>query len=81
MTQRNSKGKLVCPILDCFKQYVDETQLGKHLLKEHPKHIALKEKKTIKEMISSPYVRTNSPNEMDYSYALFAIKSPVVLKW
>ena len=81
MTRRNSKGKLVCPIPDCFKQYVDETQLGKHLLKDHPKDIALKEKKTIKGMISSPYVRTNSPNEMDYSYALSAIKSPVVLKW
>ena len=81
MTKRNSKGKLVCPIPDCFKQYVDETQLGKHLLKDHPKDIALKEKKTIKGMISSPYVRTNSPNEMDYSYALSAIKSPVVLKW
>ena len=51
------------------------------MLKDHPKDIALKEKKTIKGMISSPYVRTNSPNEMDYSYALSAIKSPVVLKW
>ena len=81
MTRRNSKGKLVCPIPDCFKQYVDETQLGKHLLKDHPKDIALKEKKTIKGMISSPYARTNSPNEMDYSYTLSEIKSPVVLKW
>ena len=81
MTQRNSRGKLVCPIPDFWKQYVDEGQLGKHLLKEHPKDIALKDKKTIKGMISSPYARTNSPNEMDYSYSLSAIKSPVVLKW
>ena len=66
MTQRNSRGRLVCPIPDCWKQYVDEAQLGKHLLKEHPKDIALKDKKTIKGMISSPYTRTNSPNEMDY---------------
>ena len=80
MTQRNSKGKLVCPIPDCWKQYVDEAQLGKHLLKEHPKDIALKDKKTIKGMISSPYARTNSLNKMDYSY-LSAIKSPVVLEW
>ena len=81
MMQRNSKGKLVCPIYDCWKQYVDETQLGKHLLKEHTKDIALKDKKTIKGMIPSPYTRTNSPNEMDYSYSLPAIKSPVVLEW
>ena len=81
MTQRNSRGRLVCPIPDCWKQYVNEEQLGKHLLKEHPKDIALKDKKTIKGMISSPYTRTNSPNEMDYSHALSAIKSPVVLKW
>ena len=81
MTQRNSRGRLVCPIPDCWKQYVDEGQLGKHMLKDHPKDIALKDKKTIKGMISSPYARTNSPNEMDYSYALSAIKSPVVLKW
>ena len=81
MTQRNSRGRLVCPIPDCWKQYVDEAQLGKHLLKEHPKDIALKDKKTIKGMISSPYTRTNSPNEMDYSYGLSAIKSPIVLKW
>ena len=81
MTQRNSKGKLVCPIPDCWKQYVNEAQLGKHLLKEHPKDIALKDKKTIKGMISSPYARTNSPNKMDYSYSLSAIKSPVVLEW
>ena len=81
MTKRNSRGKLVCPVPDCWKQYVDEGQLGKHLLKDHPKDIALKDKKTIKGMISSPYARTNSSNEMDYSYALSAIKSPVVLKW
>ena len=81
MTQRNSRGKLVCPFPDCWKQYVDEAQLGKHLLKEHPKDIALKDKKNIKGMISSPYARTNSPNEMDYSCSLSAIKSPVVLKW
>ena len=43
MTQRNSKGKLVCPIPDCWKQYVGKAQLGKHLLKEHPKDIALKD--------------------------------------
>ena len=81
MTQRNSKGKLVCPIPDCWKQYVDEAQLGKHLLKEHPKDIALKDKKTIKGMIPSPHSRTNSPNEMDYSYTLSSIKSPFVLEW
>ena len=81
MTKRNSRGKLVCPVPDCWKQYVDEGQLGKHLLKDHPKDIALKDKKTIKGMISSPYARTNSSNEMDYSYALSTIKSPVVLKW
>ena len=81
MTQRNSKGKLVCPIPDCQKQYVDEAQLGKHLLKEHPKDIGLKDKKTIKGMIPSPYARTNSRNESDYSYSLSAIKSPVVLEW
>ena len=28
MTQRNSKGKLVCPIYDCRKQHVDEAQLA-----------------------------------------------------
>ena len=49
MTQRNSRGRLVCPIPDCYKQYVDEAQLGKHLLKEHPKDIALKDKKPSKE--------------------------------
>ena len=81
MTKRNSRGKLVCPVPDCWKQYVAEGQLGKHLLKDHPKDIALKDKKTIKGMISSPYARTNSSNEMDYSYALSTIKSPVVLKW
>ena len=81
MTQRNSRGRLVCPVPDCWKQYVDEGQLGKHMLKDHPKDIALKDKKTIKGMISSPYARTNNPNETDYSYALSTIKSPVVLKW
>ena len=81
MTQRNSRGRLVFPVPDCWKQYVDEGQLGKHMLKDHPKDIALKDKKTIKGMISSPYARTNNPNETDYSYALSAIKSPVVLKW
>ena len=81
MTQRNSKGKLVCPIPDCWKQYVDEAQLGKHLLKEHSKDIALKDKKTIKGMIPSPHARANSPNEMDYSYSLPSIKSPVVFEW
>ena len=76
MMQRNSRGRLVCPIPDCWKQYVDEAQLGKYLLKEHPKYIALKDKKTIKGMISSPYTRTNSPNEMDYSYAEQPSKTP-----
>ena len=52
MTQRNLKGKLVCPIYDCRKQYVDEAQLGKHLLKDHPKDISLREKKTIKRITS-----------------------------
>ena len=51
------------------------------MLKDHPKDIALKDKKTIKGMLSSPYARTNNPNETDYSYALSTIKSPVVLKW
>ena len=81
MTQRNPRGRLVCPIPDCWKQYVDEAQLGKHLLKEHSNDIALKDKNTIKVMIFSPYARANSPNEMDYSYSLSTIKSPVVLKW
>ena len=81
MTQRNPQDRLVCPIYDCRKQYVDKAQLGKHLLKEHPKDVALKDKKTIKGITSSPYARTNSPNEMDYSYSLPAIKSPVMLEW
>ena len=33
MTQRNPQGQFFCPIYDCRKQYVDEAQLGKHLLK------------------------------------------------
>ena len=81
MTHRNSKDKLVCPIRDCRKQYVDEAQLGKHLLKDHPKDISLRDKKTIKGITSSPYARTNSPNEMDYSYSIPAIKSPIVTVW
>ena len=42
---KNSKAKLVCPIRDCRKQSVDQAQLGKHLLKDHPKDVALKDKK------------------------------------
>ena len=81
MTQRNPQGRLICPIYDCRKQYVDEAQLGKHLLKEHPKDVALKDKTTIKGITSSPYARTNSPNEMDYSHSLPAIRSPIMLEW
>ena len=81
MTKRNSRGRLVCPVPDCWKQYVDEGQLGKHMLKDHPKDIAFKRQQTIKGMISSPYAQTNNPNGTDYSYELSTIKSPVVLKW
>ena len=63
MTQRNSRGRFVCPFYDCRKQYINEAQLGRHLLRDHYKDMSMRDRKTVKGMTSSPYARTKSPTK------------------
>ena len=79
MTQRNSRGRFVCPIYDCRKQYINKAQLGRHLLRDHYKDMSMRDRKTIKGMTSGPDARTKSPNKMDYSIPVET--TPVATEW
>ena len=41
LTQKNSDGKIVCPFSACGKQYVDDAQFGKHLVRDHMKELSI----------------------------------------
>ncbi len=53
LTQKNSDGKIVCPFSACGKQYVDDAQFGKHLVRDHMKELSIFDTEKIGKDIAS----------------------------
>ena len=53
LTQKNSDGKIVCPFTACGKQYVDDAQFGKHLVRDHMKELSIFDTEKIGKDIAS----------------------------
>ena len=53
LTQKNSDGKIICPFTACGKQYVDDAQFGKHLVRDHMKELSIFDTEKIGKDIAS----------------------------
>ena len=57
----NKEGKRVCPFSACRKQYVNVTELAKHIFAEHEKDLAIRERKMLEHSLLSSLTSEKKP--------------------